>query len=105
MDINEELEENISEQINPINEIINNDIIEKSGSYPKNEEKNKKTKSIKVSCHKKLLKNPGISHFTSSFHFIYDIDVGFDYINNSQDPQKLKLSKNEIETFYKIKIK
>ena len=55
MDINEEYEENISKTINQRNEILNNDIIEQSESYPKNVDKNKKSKSISVSCYKRLL--------------------------------------------------
>ena len=46
--------------------------------------------------------NLNITHFTGESQFIYDIDEDYAYINSIENPEKLKLNKNEIETFYNI---
>ena len=47
----------------------------------------------------KAFTNPSITHFNSDSFFIFDIDEGQKYLNNKNNPNTLKLSKNELMTF------
>ena len=68
--------------------------------YPKLCDNLIKIKKKSISCHNKFLKNPDLSFFTSNSQFIYDIDEGLNYIIKRENPNALKLTKEEKEIFY-----
>lgn len=70
--------------------------------YPKKKPKVFLDKKRLSKAKQKVLNNPGITHFNSDSFFIYDIDEGQKYLNNTNNPNSLKLSKNELETFLNI---
>ena len=50
-----------------------------------------------ISNHKKLLKNPSISHFTIMSHFIYDLDEVEDFFKNTKNKNLLKVNEKEMK--------
>lgn len=70
----------------------------KKGARIKRIKKKRKRLILKgISNHKKLLKNPSISHFTIMSHFIYDLDEVEDFFKNTKNKNLLKVNEKEMK--------